>query len=71
MKKCPHCLKEITEVDERWLAAYENAKRFRQIYGELPVQSGWFGFATINKDIKRYESGERTDELLKELEGIE
>lgn len=52
MANCPHCLKEITEKDKRFLAAYEHAKEFRGYYAELPVVSGAFGLAMINKALK-------------------
>ena len=68
MEQCPHCLKEITEKDRRWLAAYNHAKKILGYYSEIPVQSGAFGFAMINKDIKKFEQGDRSDELLEELE---
>lgn len=68
MDICPHCLREITEKDKRWAYAYQHAKKHKRIYGELRI--GWFGFAMLNKAIKKYEDGERTKELLKELEDI-
>jgi hypothetical protein len=55
----------------KWDAAIAHAREYHQIYLDLPVRSGFFGAPMIGGLIRRYEGGERTKELLEELEGVE
>jgi hypothetical protein len=57
------------ETDERWKSAIENARFMLEEYKKIP--NGIFGAMNIANIIARYDSGERTKELLEELEGIE
>jgi hypothetical protein len=55
---------------KRWDEAIENAKFFEVEYQKIPA--GALALAiTIRPAIKRYEDGERTEELLELLEGIQ
>ena len=56
-------------MEERWRIAIERAREALAIYRSIgPV--GYFGATMISLDIQRYDDGERTDDLLEELEGI-
>ncbi len=54
--------------NERWEEAIANARYFLDEYRKIPT--GMFGAIFIATAITRYENGERTQELLEELEGI-
>lgn len=55
--------------DVRWQAAYDHAVLARKEYSAIPT--GGLALAlVINPAIKRYESGERSEELLDDLESI-
>lgn len=57
-------------MDEaRWQAAISRAQEYLEIYKSIPT--GIFGATIIAHNISRYENGERTPELLDELENIE
>lgn len=58
-----------SESIERWNAAIDNARFMLEEYKKIPA--GIFGATMIASAIARYDSGERTNELLEELEGIE
>lgn len=53
---------------ERWDEAIKNARFMMGEYKQIPT--GMFGATTIALAISRYENGERTNELLEELESI-
>lgn len=57
------------DYDKRWNAAIENARFMLNEYKQIPA--GAFGAMNIAQTIARYESGERSLELLEELEGIQ
>lgn len=59
----------VEDKTARWEDAIANAKFMLEEYKKIP--SGGFGAITITQTIIRYENGERTDELLEELEGIQ
>jgi hypothetical protein len=59
----------VEDKTARWEDAIANAKFMLEEYKKIPT--GGFGAITITQTIIRYENGERTDELLEELEGIE
>lgn len=54
--------------DDRWDKAIENARFMLEEYKHIP--SGIFGATAISLAISRYDNGERTSELLDELESI-
>lgn len=56
-------------MDERWKTAIGNAEIMFEEYKKIPT--GIFGAISIACVIDRYKSGERTKELLEELESIE
>lgn len=57
-------------IDEtRWENAIDNAKQMLELYRAIPT--GIFGVAAISNCIERYNNGERTTELLEELENIQ
>ncbi|MVP00362.1 hypothetical protein [Paenibacillus lutrae] len=56
------------ELEARWDKAIEHARYMLKEYLNIPT--GVFGATYISIVIQRYESGERTEELLKELEEI-
>lgn len=55
--------------EKRWEDAIARAKEYLEIYKSVPM--GMFGATIIAHNISRYENGERSPELLSELEGIE
>lgn len=55
--------------EERWEEAVKHARTMLEIYKEIPT--GIFGATLIAKAITRYEDGEKTNELLEELESFE
>ncbi|WP_199614676.1 hypothetical protein [Paenibacillus alkalitolerans] len=57
------------ELKKRWEDAIENARFMLEEYKKIPT--GAFGATLIAQAITRYENGERTQELLEELEGIQ
>ncbi|GKU76859.1 hypothetical protein [Paenibacillus sp. L3-i20] len=61
--------KESPLTEERWTAAVNNANFMLKEYQNIPT--GTFGAITIAQTISRYENGERTKELLDDLEAIE
>lgn len=54
---------------QRWENAISHAREALRIYRNTPM--GFIAASFIAGDIKRYEGGERSDELLEALEGIE
>jgi hypothetical protein len=57
-----------TMTEERWQRAVENARFMIEEYRKIPM--GMIGATFIAYAISRYESGERTHDLLEELESI-
>ena len=55
--------------EERWDEAIEYARIMLEEYKQIPT--GAFGAMFISTLITRYENGERTDELLADLESVE
>ena len=55
---------------ERAENAYQHAKKMLEMYQSIPIQSGWFGSTLIVDKIRRYEEGERSEKLIKEMEEI-
>lgn len=55
--------------DSRWDAAIKNARFMLEEYKQIPV--GVFGAIGIAQTIDRYDRGERTPELLSDLEAIQ
>ncbi|WP_178381953.1 hypothetical protein [Paenibacillus sp. P32E] len=53
----------------RWTSAIDNARFMLEEYKKIPV--GIFGAMNIANVIARYDRGERTQDLLEELEAIE
>jgi hypothetical protein len=56
-------------VEERWQQAIEHAREYLGYYKEIGP-TGMFGATIIAHNISRYENGERSQDLLDELEGI-
>lgn len=55
--------------EERWSAAYEHAVLARRLYSEIPT-GGLALSIVILPAIRRFEAGERSEELLDDLESI-
>lgn len=55
---------------ERWEKAIEYAREMLSEYRSIGP-AGIFGCCFISESIRRYEDGERSQELLEELESIE
>jgi hypothetical protein len=55
-------------LDERWQRAVERAREILEIYKSIPT--GIFGAMMIQQDLNLYESGDRSEALLKSLENI-
>lgn len=55
--------------EERWSEAIDNARFMLGEYKKIPY--GAFGAMNIANMIARYDRGERTEELLEELEAIQ
>ncbi|MEK3673549.1 hypothetical protein [Paenibacillus sp. FSL R10-2771] len=55
--------------EERWSTAIDNARFMLEEYKKIPY--GAFGAMNIANVIARYDRGERTEDLLEELEAIQ
>lgn len=60
---------EGDEAQARWRAAIDHARYMLKVYYNVPL--GIFAALNIQNAIDRYERGQRTQELLAELEGFE
>ena len=57
--------------EEQFHGALSSAKEVHERYKALPIGNGWFGVQMIQALLTRYDEGERTDELLNEMESVE
>lgn len=55
---------------KRWGKAIKHAREMLEMYKKIPLESGWFGVATIGESISLYEKGDRSEALLDRLEKI-
>ena len=62
---------EIVRTEERWGKAAEFAREMLKNYKSLPGGTGAFGSMIIGCHLRRYEEGERSEDLLEALESIE
>lgn len=63
-------MKMAEATEERWKAAIDNAIFFEKAYKETPMGHLALNIV-IRPAIARYEAGERSEDLLEELESIE
>ena len=54
-----------------WEEAGERLECLIKIYGELPSESRWFGLNMLRKLRRRYNCGERTEELYEKIMACE
>lgn len=56
---------DIREPDKDWNKAVENVQMLIEMYAQIPT--GVFGLMTLNGYLRRYNAGERTDDLYESM----
>ena len=70
LKELRELLKEVNKItDEEWEKAVEHVEEMRNMAVFIPT--GFFYIQGCNGLLARYERGERTEELYKEMIGLE
>ena len=54
-----------------WIEAYKYLAELINMYQKIPYESGWFVLSQLKKLNQRYSTGERTEQLYKEIMAME